>query len=91
MNKVLEAFERIKKGVDDNSWDGNEYDDLDIIENELIRLDIIDKNPYEAAHCLAYDTYEDYILWYKNWGKVNPPLTKEEFRRLKEKDKYVCK
>lgn len=39
MNKELEAFERIKKGVDDNIWDGNEYDDLDIIENALKALE----------------------------------------------------
>ena len=33
--KGLEALERLKKGVDTNLWDGNEYDDLDLIEKEL--------------------------------------------------------
>ena len=60
-----------------------EYVSRDIFRN-LKALEIIKRNRYEAIQCLAYDIYEDYILWYNNFAKVEPPITREEYDFLKE-------
>ena len=88
MSKSLEALERIKHNVaeivsDDYHWE-DYVNDIDLLEEELKALEVVKRNPHEVAQCLAYNKYSDYIMWYKNFLKVTPPLTEEEFKLVKE-------
>lgn len=44
MNKGLEAWERIKKGIDTNVWQCGYWDDIELIEKELKAFEIIKNN-----------------------------------------------
>ena len=43
MIKGLEAWERIKKGIDTNVWECGYWDDIEIIEKDLKRLEELEK------------------------------------------------
>ena len=65
-------------------YGGGVYNANGLIAKERKVLEIIKRNRYEAIQCLAYDIYEEYIVWYNNFAKVKPPITREEFDLLKE-------
>jgi len=82
MSKGLEAWERIKKGIDTNVWQSGYWDDIDIIEKELKALEIIKEKPQATLwlfqHCDKEMEYEDMISLFKE------DITKKQFELLKE-------
>ena len=64
MSKGLEAWERIKKGIDTNVWECGYWDDIELIEKELKALEIIKKKlpPLMRSALLDYCNKEEYDL-----------------------------
>ena len=67
-----------------NIYIGVTKEELAELEKELKALEIIRRNRYEAIQCLAYEVYEDYIVWYNNFSRTKPMINKEEYTLLKE-------
>ena len=55
MSETLKAWERIKKGIDTNIWECGYWDDIDLIEKSLKRLDELDNGAYVSIHINRYN------------------------------------
>ena len=80
MSKGLEAWERIKKGIDTNVWECGYWDDIELIEKELKALEIIKKKQVQINRLNRSHSAKQYNLYLPK----EMHLTEEEYDLLKE-------
>lgn len=82
MSKCLEAWERIKKGIDTNVWECDYWDDIELIEKELKALNVFKELKFFDIRC---DRENGKMIYLLVWNAVSIcKISKEQYDLLKE-------